>query len=217
MSAAAKTSYDLLYSERYKLWRLLSPPFVSGRNSPGYIKGYLAGLRENGGQYTHAAVWAALGLLAAGEYHAGTRVLFEINPTLRTRDGFLRERYRIEPYVMAGDIYANPDHMGRGGWSWYTGAAGWYRTAIIKYLCGFCMRGAYFTLRPCLSEYFDTFSLDVSIGKTAYGIEVRSGERDMIVLDGERIYTDDIFAFRFALDGGSHEVKFSVARKASAE
>ena len=217
VSAAAKTSYDLLYSERYKLWRLLSPPFVSGRNSPGYIKGYLAGLRENGGQYTHAAVWAALGLLAAGEYAAGARVLFEINPTLRARDGFLRERYRIEPYVMAGDVYANPDHMGRGGWSWYTGAAGWYRTAIIKYLCGFRMRGAYFTLRPCLSEYFDAFSLAVNIGKTAYGIEVRLGERDMIVLDGERIYTDDIFAFRFAFDGGSHEIKFSVARKAAAE
>lgn len=217
VSAAAKTSYDLLYSERYKLWRLLSPPFVSGRNSPGYIKGYLAGLRENGGQYTHAAVWAALGLLAAGEYAAGARVLFEINPTLRARDGFLRERYRIEPYVIAGDVYANPDHMGRGGWSWYTGAAGWYRTAIIKYLCGFRMSGAYFTLRPCLSEYFDAFSLDVSIGKTTYRVEVRRGERDMIVLDGERIYTDDIFAFRFALDGGSHKVKFSVARKTSAE
>ena len=210
VKTAVKTSYELLYSERYKLYRLLYPPFVSGKNSPGYIKGYVAGIRENGGQYTHAAVWAALGLLAADEYKKGTRVLFEINPALRLRDGFLRDKYKTEPYVMAGDVYANPDHMGRGGWSWYTGAAGWYRTAIITYLCGYRQRGGYFCLEPCLSDYFDGFSLAVNIKNTKYSVDVRRGEKNVILLDGEKVCTDDICSYRFYFDGGEHEAIFTV-------
>lgn len=209
---AVKTAREKLFSERYKLYRLLTPPFVSGKNSPGYIKGYVAGIRENGGQYTHAAVWAAMGLLAAGDYDEGARMLFEINPALRLRDGFLRDKYKIEPYVMAGDVYVNHSCMGRGGWSWYTGASGWYRTAVICFLCGYRQSVEYFTLRPCLSDYFDAFSLSVNVNGTKYSADVRAGDKDMIILDGERIFTDDIFDFRFYFNGGEHEVKFTVKR-----
>lgn len=209
---SVKTAKEKLFSERYKLYRLLYPPFISGKNSPGYIKGYVAGIRENGGQYTHAAVWAAMGLLAAGAYDDGARVLFEINPALRMRDGFLRDKYKAEPYVMAGDVYTNISCMGRGGWSWYTGAAGWYRTAVINCLCGYRQSGEYFTLCPCLSDYFDNFSILINVKNTTYSIYVHFGERDEIILDGERMLADDIFRFRFCFDGEKHEVDFAVKR-----
>ena len=107
--------------------KLFDVPF-DGAEKPGYISSYLPGVRENGGQYTHAAIWLSMALFEAGREEEGTRVLLSVLPSGR------RKEYRLEPYVLAGDIYSNPQNYARGGWSWYTGSAGWFRTAVREKL-----------------------------------------------------------------------------------
>src|SRR5471030_3042209 len=106
--------------------QLLAHPFDKSDLNPGYIKGYVPGVRENGGQYTHAAVWAAMAFAAMGDSKRAWEVLAIINPVNhgKTPEGIAL--YKVEPYVLAGDVYGSPPHTGRGGWSWYTGSAGWF-------------------------------------------------------------------------------------------
>ena len=137
---AMQAVYDILFDKKNKLVRLLYPPFDKDTQSPGYIKGYVPGIRENGGQYTHAAVWTALGFFAGEENDKGAEILFAINPAVHGADEELAKQYKVEPYVLAGDVYANPAHMGRGGWSWYTGSAAWYRKVAMEVLCGYTER-----------------------------------------------------------------------------
>src|SRR5690606_31766338 len=105
--------------------KLLTPPFDDGDLQPGYIKGYLPGVRENGGQYTHAAAWVVLALAKLGMGNKAGEIFHMLNPINRTRTGIEYSRYKTEPYVIAADVYAVSPHAGRGGWTWYTGAAGW--------------------------------------------------------------------------------------------
>lgn len=119
-----------LFDREHQIVKLFAPPFDEGERDPGYIRGYLPGVRENGGQYTHAAVWLALALFRLGRGDEGHEVLHALLPAAHAP-----ECYQAEPYVLAADVYANPQHPGRGGWSWYTGAAGWfYRTAVEELL-----------------------------------------------------------------------------------
>ncbi|MDE6588839.1 MAG: hypothetical protein K2K53_00540, partial [Oscillospiraceae bacterium] len=118
---ALRTALDRLVDREAGIIKLFTPAFDNGPERPGYIKAYLPGIRENGGQYTHAAVWLALACLRLGWTEEGYELLSMLLPA--KHDGMI---YRAEPYVLAGDVYANPSHRGRGGWSWYTGAAGWY-------------------------------------------------------------------------------------------
>lgn len=204
-----KAVYDILFDRQHALVRLLYPPFHQDEQSPGYIKGYVPGIRENGGQYTHAAVWAALGFFAAEENDKGAELLFAINPALHGSHPVLSDAYKIEPYVLAGDVYANPDHMGRGGWSWYTGSASWYRKAALETLCGYLEEGDGFYLRPHLSRRFSRFVLTVSKRNTDYRIHVQPG-RAGIQIDGQSIISQDTGSFKFMFDGGRHEVEFDV-------
>ena len=107
--------------------KLFDPPY-DGKADPGYIRSYLPGVRENGGRYTHAAIWLSMALFKLGRVDEGTRILLSLLPPADD------PRYKLEPYVLAGDVYSNPQHYGRGGWSWYTGSAGWFRTAVREYL-----------------------------------------------------------------------------------
>ena len=107
--------------------KLFDPPF-DGLADPGYIRSYLPGVRENGGRYTHAAIWLAMALFKLGRVDEGTSILLSLLPPADDLS------YKLEPYVLAGDVYSNPQHYGRGGWSWYTGSAGWFRTAVREYL-----------------------------------------------------------------------------------
>ena len=193
----------LLYDKKHSLVRLLYPPFDRDGQSPGYIKGYVPGIRENGGQYTHAAVWAALGFFMIGDHAMGAEVLFAINPAERYRDSEIAEAYRIEPYVFAGDVYTNPEHIGRGGWSFYTGSAAWYRKVALEVLCGYTEEGEGFYLKPCLSEKFDSFSIEVNKKDTSYRIAVLLADEPSLVLDGEAVKDGENHFFRF--DGGEHE------------
>ncbi|MBQ8497734.1 MAG: DUF3131 domain-containing protein [Clostridia bacterium] len=194
--------WKMLYDREHSLVRLLYPPFDKDTQSPGYIKGYVPGIRENGGQYTHAAVWAALGFLLCGENAKGAEILFAINPAERYRNDEIAKAYRIEPYVFAGDVYANPQHMGRGGWSYYTGSAAWYRKTALEFLCGYTETKDGFYLCPRLSERFSSFTLTVAKKKTRYQIEVSLADAPSLMLDGEYIAEKERYFFRF--DGGEH-------------
>ena len=120
---------------------LLTPPFDRMAHDPGYIKGYLPGVRENGGQYTHAALWIVIALARLGLGDEAMELFHMLNPINHTRTPEDVERYRVEPYVVAADVYAHPMHVGRGGWTWYTGSAGWMYQAAIDGLLGLQRRG----------------------------------------------------------------------------
>ena len=129
---------------------LFTPPFDHSDVDPGYVKGYLPGIRENGGQYTHGAIWSILAFAALGDGDKAGELFSILNPInhASTRAGV--HRYKVEPYVMAADVYAEPPHVGRGGWTWYTGSAGWMYQAGVEWILGFRLRGTTLVLDPCI-------------------------------------------------------------------
>ena len=127
---------------------LLTPPFDKSDQDPGYIKGYPPGIRENGGQYTHAAVWALMAIARQGNGDEAAELFHMLNPINHTRTPSDVMRYRTEPYVLDGDVYARPPHAGRGGWSWYTGSAGWLYRAGLESILGLRCHGDTFTIEP---------------------------------------------------------------------
>jgi cyclic beta-1,2-glucan synthetase len=209
---AILAAYERLFDAERGIMKLLSPPFDRGGEKPGYIKGYLPGIRENGGQYTHAAVWAAMALMLAGEKEKGFSLLKAINPAVRsTEEGFL-SRYKIEPYALAGDVYSHTETAGRGGWSHYTGAAAWYRKAVIETVFGLRLSGGGFTLSPHMPRGLDGAELSLFIRGTRYRLRFFFGGEAGIVLDGKIIEADEakMSAHRFIFDGGEHTVDFCV-------
>ena len=127
---------------------LLTPPFDRMAHDPGYIKGYLPGVRENGGQYTHAAIWTVIALARLGMGDEAMELFHMINPINHMRTAEDTERYRAEPYAVAADVYAHPMHIGRGGWTWYTGSAGWMYQAAVQSLLGLRRNGATMSAEP---------------------------------------------------------------------
>lgn len=207
---AILAAYERLFDAERGIMKLLSPPFDRGGEKPGYIKGYLPGIRENGGQYTHAAVWAAMALMLAGEKEKGFSLLKAINPAVRsTEEGFL-SRYKIEPYALAGDVYSHTETAGRGGWSHYTGAAAWYRKAVMETVFGLRLSGGSFTLSPHMPRGLDGAELSLFIRGTRYRLRFFFGGEAGIVLDGKIIEADEakMSAHRFIFDGGEHTVDF---------
>ena len=136
-SRTAMEAVDKLLVRRdHSLIQLLDPPFDKSDLNPGYIKGYVPGVRENGGQYTHAAIWAAMAFAALGDSSRAWELLAMINPVNHARSPEAIATYKGEPYVVAADVYAVPPHVGRGGWTWYTGSAGWMYRLILESLLG---------------------------------------------------------------------------------
>jgi cyclic beta-1,2-glucan synthetase len=186
--AMASVSRTLIRPET-RLALLFDPPFDKTPLDPGYIKGYPPGLRENGGQYTHGALWAVMAFAALGQGNEAARLFGLINPikSSSSRAGVLR--YKVEPYVVAADVYANPSHVGRGGWTWYTGSAGWMQRAGMEAILGLQMRGDCFELDPCIPNDWPGFSLRLRHRTATYEIEVTNagkvgrGVRDA-TLDG---------------------------------
>jgi cyclic beta-1,2-glucan synthetase len=130
-----------LVDENAGLIKLLTPPFDDKGPNPGYIRGYLPGVRENGGQYTHGAIWAVMAFAEMGETRRAWQLLAAINPINHSLTREAAERYKVEPYVMTADIYSVTPHVGRGGWSWYTGSAGWAYRLIVESLLGITRHG----------------------------------------------------------------------------
>jgi len=154
------------------LIRLLMPSFDQMPRDPGYIKGYVPGVRENGGQYTHAAVWTVLAFAALGEGDKAGELFRMLNPVHRVSSRASVQRYKVEPYVVAGDVYAEPPHAGRGGWTWYSGAAGWLYRGGMEWILGFRLRGATLCIDPCIPRHWPGYSICFRYHSAVYDITV---------------------------------------------
>ena len=169
------------------LIQLLDPPFDKSPMNPGYIKGYVPGVRENGGQYTHAAIWAAMAFAAQGDNRRAWELTSMINPVTRASSASGIAIYKVEPYVIAADVYAVSPHTGRGGWTWYTGSAGWMYRLVLESLLGFRLEGDKLSLAPCLPNEWRTFSLHYRYRTTSYHfVVVRSAQSEAmrVTVDG---------------------------------
>ncbi|WP_425512398.1 GH36-type glycosyl hydrolase domain-containing protein, partial [Xanthomonas translucens] len=154
------------------LIQLLEPPFDRIAHDPGYIRGYVPGVRENGGQYTHAAVWAAMAFAHLGDGERAWELARMINPIQHSLDAAASERYKVEPYVLAADVYGVAPHVGRGGWTWYTGSAGWMYRLLVESLLGLQREGDSLRLRPCLPADWERCELQYRHGSSTYHIEL---------------------------------------------
>jgi cyclic beta-1,2-glucan glucanotransferase len=189
---------------------LFTPPFGDTSLEPGYIKGYVPGVRENGGQYTHAAVWSAIAFAALGDGDNAAELFAMLNPINHaSTDGGI-QRYKVEPYVVAADVYAEPPHVGRGGWTWYTGSAGWMYRAGLESILGFRLRGAQLVVDPCIPRAWPGFNMAFRYRSARYDIAVEnprgvsrgvaSVEVDGASLNGER-------SIALADDRNTHRVR----------
>jgi len=190
---------------------LFTPPFDQASPDPGYIKGYLPGVRENGGQYTHAAIWSVLAFAALGDGDKAGELFALLNPInhARTRAGV--SRYKVEPYVVAADIYAEPPHVGRGGWTWYTGSAGWMYRAGIEWILGFRVRGTRLYLDPCIPRAWRGFDIAFRYHSARYEINVENPQGvargvSSIELDGASL-AGGRMDIQLADDGATHHVR----------
>jgi cyclic beta-1,2-glucan synthetase len=188
---------------------LLAPPFDRAAADPGYIKGYVPGIRENGGQYTHAAAWVVLALTRLGSGDEAVELFHMLNPINHSRTPAEVQRYMTEPYAVAGDVYDHPSHRGRGGWTWYSGSAGWMYRVGLEGVLGLTRRGAFFTVNPCIPSSWPQFTIEWRLGTTRYTILVENPERRCtgvatVELDGSPV---DPGAIPLADDGGTHDVR----------
>jgi cyclic beta-1,2-glucan synthetase len=188
---------------------LFTPPFNNTSRDPGYIKAYVPGIRENGGQYSHAATWNVIAFAELGDGDRAAEIFRMLNPISRTTSRANMQRYKVEPYVLAGDIYAEAPHVGRGGWTWYTGSAGWLYRAGLEWVLGFRVRGAVLYVDPCIPKNWPGYSIEFKYHSAAYKIIV---ENPLAVccgiastsLDG-RILAEGV-SIPLADDGAAHEV-----------
>jgi cyclic beta-1,2-glucan synthetase len=157
-----------------RLLLLLSPPFDGTPLDPGYIKGYPPGIRENGGQYTHAGVWSLMAFAELGEGDKAGDLFSLLNPIHHASNRGEVRKYKVEPYVVAADIYSQPPHAGRGGWTWYTGAAGWLHRAGLESILGFRRRGRTLHLDPCIPKAWRGFEISYRFGGAVYRISVEN-------------------------------------------
>ncbi|CAN7750332.1 glycosyl transferase [Cupriavidus necator] len=187
---------------------LFTPPFDKGPLDPGYIKGYPPGLRENGGQYSHAAMWAVLAFARLGAADKAVKLFSLLNPINHALTPAAVERYKVEPYVVAGDVYSVPPHIGRGGWTWYTGAAGWMYRAGMEGILGIRKEGDRLLVAPCIPASWPGFKATVNVQLTRYEISVetplhRAGGVSQALLDGIRFPCTNGQA-SVPLDGAEH-------------
>ena len=187
---------------------LFTPPFDKTPRDPGYIKGYPPGLRENGGQYTHAALWAVLAFAKLGQGEKAAQLFALLNPINHARTKEEVARYKVEPYVIAADIYSVAPHDGRGGWTWYTGAAGWMYRAGVEGILGIRREGAFLVIDPCLPPDWPGFEATIKVAETVYDIRVENTSQrgrgvSRFVFDGVTI--DGVAGLaRVALDAVPH-------------
>jgi cyclic beta-1,2-glucan synthetase len=192
------------------LVQLLDPPFDRHGPNPGYIAGYVPGVRENGGQYTHSAVWTAMAFAALGNAARAWQVMDLINPLNHGRSADSVAIYKVEPYVVAADVYSVAPHTGRGGWSWYTGSAGWMYRLVVESLLGLTLQvdddGARLLIRPCMPARWTGYHVDYCFGETTYGIDIASAgdAAPSVTLDGEQHPGGGI---TLVDDGRAHEVR----------
>jgi len=195
----------------HKLVQLLDPPFDKSAMDPGYIKGYVPGVRENGGQYTHAALWVAMAFARLGDSRRAWELFEMINPINHGRSSELISTYKVEPYVIAADVYAVSPHTGRGGWTWYTGSAGWTYRFIVESLLGLDRQVNQLRINPCFPADWKSFKVHYRYGGTVYHIIVSQAapeaDSGSVIVDGA--HQPDL-SIPLIDDGQKHSVEVSV-------
>ncbi|NRP21296.1 Cellobiose phosphorylase [Ensifer adhaerens] len=191
-SMAMRAVWQRLVRTESKLIQLFDPPFDKGALQPGYIKGYVPGIRENGGQYTHAATWVALATALLGDGDRAFQLWSMLNPINHSLSPEDAERYMVEPYVVSADVYGAPPHTGRGGWTWYTGSAAWMYRVGLEAILGIRRQGNRLFVKPCIPTEWSTYEVDFRHGRSIYRIKVRndakSGEGSYaLTLDGKSV------------------------------
>ncbi len=203
-SQAIDKVMELLADDDLKIVRLFDPPFENTEKEPGYIKSYPPGVRENGGQYTHAATWLVVALAKLGRADEAYRVFSMLNPVNHAPDEAEAERYRVEPYVVAADIYSQGEKAGRGGWTWYTGSAGWLYRAAVEAILGIRREGDRLFVEPSLPSSWDGFETRLRLGNARLHITVKRGAKAEMTLNGKRTKT------QIPVKDGDHEVVVTV-------
>jgi cyclic beta-1,2-glucan synthetase len=211
--ARAARAMDALEAQLLKrdppLAILFTPPFEQSAQEPGYVKAYPRGIRENGGQYTHAAVWTAIAFAMQGKADRAMEVFNMLNPIRRAANRADVQRYKVEPYVVAADVYSEAPHAGRGGWTWYTGSAGWLYRAGLEWILGFRVRENRLTLAPCVPPGWTGFTVYYKHRGTPYEIIVdqQPDARAVIqlVVDGN-VLKAGLTTIELSDDGAKHSV-----------
>ena len=193
-----------------RLMLLFSPPFDRTPLDPGYIKGYVPGIRENGGQYTHAAVWSVVAFAMLGEGDKAVELFNLLSPIHHASRRADLHRYKVEPYAVAADVYSDPPHVGRGGWTWYTGAAGWLYRAGLEWILGFRKRGSALRIDPCIPRDWKRFEITYRHGGTLYRITVENPKGvcrgvSRVSLDGTLLSGEALVPL--SDDGSEHRVQ----------
>lgn len=206
---AMKALNENLVEREIGIIRLLKPPFDKSRLEPGYIKGYVPGVRENGGQYTHAAIWAIMAFAKLGDKKTAWELLDLINPIKHALSDEGVETYKVEPYVLSADVYAEAPHAGRGGWSWLTGAAAWMYRLITEELLGFKVEGENLYINPLVPDHWQQYTISYMYKGTTYNITINQladeNCAERLLLDGEEIAGP---AMPLVDDGNIHEVEW---------
>jgi cyclic beta-1,2-glucan synthetase len=215
VEVALRSLEENLVREADDLILLLTPPFDKTTADVGYIKGYPPGVRENGGQYTHAAVWVAMAFARRGDGDKAVQLLRMLNPVEHARDEKACDRYKVEPYVMPGDVYSSAGHVGRGGWTWYTGAAAWTYRVWLEEILGFQRRGDTLAINPVIPKDWPGFRLRYRFQNTIYRITVENPDHcsrgvTLVELDGVTA-PDKIVTLRD--DALPHEVRVVLGTK----
>lgn len=207
-SKAMRSAYKYLVKKEDQLIQLFTPPFDKSKMNPGYIKGYVPGVRENGGQYTHAAIWLVMAFAAMGDKQKTWELLQLINPVNHGKDPSTIRQYKVEPYVIAADVYFVETHRGRGGWTWYTGSAGWMYQLILEWFIGLKRRGSALTFEPCLPPDWKSVKINYRFNDSIYLIELlqtkETGDGMRIVVDGKQ---EPGNLLHLSDDGETHEVQ----------
>ncbi len=201
--------YDHLVRPEDGIVLLLTPPFDRTTPSPGYIQGYVPGVRENGGQYTHAALWSVLAFAMLGDGDRAMELLSMLNPMNHTRTLDDVRRYRAEPYVVAADVYSQAPHAGRGGWTWYTGAAGWMYRIGIEAILGVSLHNGAVRINPCIPRSWPGYEVSCRTAGAEYRITVENPDSlgrgvKHLEVDGVERSGNEIPAFT---DGAVHQVR----------
>jgi cyclic beta-1,2-glucan synthetase len=205
---AMRSHEEHLVDDEARLIRLLTPPFDNTPKDPGYIKGYLPGVRENGAQYTHAALWAVLATALQGDHDRAFELYQMINPLTHARTPDEVATYKVEPYVVAADVYTAKGQLGRGGWTWYTGSASWMYRVGLEGILGFTKRGDTLFIEPRAPTSWSGYTIEYRYGKSRYVISVKNGDGVTggpveVTVDGNASADGGI---RLVDDGGRHEV-----------
>ena len=200
---------ERLVSKDHQWIQLFTPPFDKTEQDPGYIKGYPPGIRENGGQYTHAAIWTVWAFARMGEGEIAEELFRLINPIHHADTAEKVQQYRVEPYVIAADVYSRPPHEGMGGWTWYTGSAGWMYRLGIEAILGLQRRGEELIIDPCIPKAWHGFAIRYRFGASDYQIEVtnpQSVSRGVasVTVDGNNMADKRV---RLVDDGQAHKVE----------